>query len=67
MKGRVGRMPGQVCVVASMMVPGSPMEITQRPDDRQMMSLLGEMRQVFAEFDAWCLRVEWVQRCLDLP
>ena len=48
MKGVVGGVSREVIVVACMVITGSTSMVTERTNDREMMSLPGEKRQVFA-------------------
>ena len=52
MKRGIGGVPRQVVIVACVVVARAAIEIAQRPHDRQVMGLLGQMRQVFAQLDA---------------
>ena len=42
-------MPRQVVVVAGVMVSRAAVEISQRPDNRQVMRLFGQVRKVLAQ------------------
>src|ERR1700722_17213469 len=50
-KSAVRSMAGKVVVIAGMVVAGAATVVAQRTNDCHMMSLLGEMRQVFAELN----------------
>ncbi len=53
MKGVVGGVACEVIVIARMVITGPTSMVTERTNNRQMMSLPGEKRQVFAQLDVW--------------
>src|SRR5262249_41997212 len=52
MKGRVRGMPGQVVVIACVMIAGAAAAVADRTNDGQMVGLPGEERQGLAQPDA---------------
>ena len=55
MERAVGGVAGQVVVVAGVVVAGAAAVVAERADDRQVVRLLRQVRQVLAELDAGAL------------